>query len=137
MFDWRVKDCLIHRQVGPKGWREKDGHITWEFKNYRPKQPITVCYFLSVFPKTPEKIPSFVKSVLGDKPTKEDLGDMREIYLAWWGIPPKSKSVQTFVSNQCWYSPKDGMTPDRLTAEQKAVISAIEKYPTTKQSPSP
>jgi hypothetical protein len=57
--------------------------------------------------------------------------------LAWWGIPPKTKSVREFVSNQQWYMPKDGMTVEKLTGEQKAVISAIEQQPTPSKSPLP
>jgi hypothetical protein len=129
LFDWHVKDCLIHRRIAPDGWRDKDGRIAWEFENYRPKESITVSYFLMVLPKTAERIPSFIKSVLDDRPTKQDLSDLREIYLAWWGIRPKNKAVREFVSNQCWYSPKEGVALDKLTAEQKTVISAIERYP--------
>jgi hypothetical protein len=127
VMNWHIKDRLIHRQIGPDGWKEKDGVISWEFKNYRPKDGIGVIYRLTIFPKTPNEVPSFVKFVLGDKPSKENLSDLREIYLAWWGIAPKSKSVRQFVSNQRWYAPKDGMTADKLTAEQKAVVSAIER----------
>jgi hypothetical protein len=127
-FDyWHIRDRLIYRQTGPDGWKEKDGTITWEFKDYQPREPIRVSYFLTTLPKTPDGIPSFVKAVLGKTPSRGDLSDLREIYLAWWGIVPKSKSVREFVSNQVWYSPKSDMTVDKLTAEQKAVVSAIEK----------
>jgi hypothetical protein len=136
LFDWHVKDCLIYRQVSPKDWREKDGQIVWEFKDYRPKEPIAISYFLTVLPKTAERVPSFIESLFDDSPTGDDLSDLREIYLAWWGVPPKSKSVREFVSDQRWYSPKDGMTPDKLTAEEKAVVAAIERYPIKKQSDS-
>jgi hypothetical protein len=136
LLDWHIKDCMIRRQVGPDGWQEKDGLITWEFKNYRPKEPIRVSYFLSILPKTPNGVPSFVRLVLGNKPSKEDLSDLREIFLAWWGIAPKSESVLQFVSKQRWYSPKDGMKADKLTTEKKAVISAIEQYSPNPQSSS-
>jgi hypothetical protein len=129
-FDWHIKNRLIHRAVGPDGWKEKDGVLTWDFTNYRPEEGIGVGYTLTILPKTPESVPSFVKSVLGDKPSKEDLNALREIYLAWWGISPKSESVRRFVSNQRWYVSKDGMTADKLTAEQKAVIAALERCST-------
>jgi hypothetical protein len=132
LFDWHVKDRLIHRQIGPKGWREKDGQLVWEFKDYRPKEPITVSYFLTILPKTAERVPAFIESLFDDRPTRGDLRDLREIYLAWWGIQARSKAVRDFVSDQRWYSPKDGMTTDKLTAEQKAVVTAIERYPAKK-----
>lgn len=128
LFDWRIKDRLIRRDIAPDGWKEKDGAIVWEFNNYRPKDAIQVGYSLTILPKNPEDIPSFVKLLLDNKPSKEDLSDLREIYLAWWGIAPKSESVRRFVSNQRWYRPKGDMTAEKLTVEQKAVISAIERY---------
>ncbi len=134
-FDWHVKDCLIHREIGPPGWRGKDGMVSWDFKNYHPKESLQVTYRLTLLPKTPEGVPSLIKQVLGSKPTKEDLSDLREIYLAWWGVRPNSKAVREFVSNQYWYSPKTGMTAEKLTAEQKAVISAIERYSAKTRSP--
>jgi hypothetical protein len=123
----RTGDMLVHREILPGGWKEKDRVITWEYKDYRPSKGITIGYSLYVLPKTPEAVPKFVGSVLGDKPSKEDLGDLREIYMAWWGIAPKSKSVRQLVSNLRWYTPKDGMTADKLTAEQKAVVAALER----------
>lgn len=136
-FDWHVKNRLICRHIEPNGWKEADGTITWEFKNYRPEAPIRVGYLLTLFPKKPEDVPSFIEMLLGNKPSKEDLGDLREIYLAWFGIPPKSKSVGQFVAYQRWYAPKEGMTEDKLTAEQKAVVAAIAQHPITVKSPSP
>lgn len=126
-FDWHIKDRLIYRQVLPAGWKEADGVITWEFKNYHPKDAIQVAYLLTVFPRRPEAVPSFVNLVLGSKPSKEDLADLREVYLAWWGISPKRESARLFVSSQRWYAPKNGMTADKLTPEQKAVVSALER----------
>ncbi len=125
--DFHIKNCLIHRKVSLKEWQEKDGVIRWEFKNYRPQESLDIAYVLVILPKTPEGVPMFIKWVLGEKPKQEDLNDLREIYLAWWGIAPQSKTVREFVSNQHWYSPKDGMTMEKLTAEQKVVISAIEQ----------
>ena len=101
--------------------------VTWEFRNYRPGNAIGVVYTLSILPKKPEAVPSFAKLLLGNRPSQEDLSDLGEIYLAWWGIAPKSKSVRQFVSNQRWYTPKDGMTADKLTAEQRAVVAALEQ----------
>jgi hypothetical protein len=128
LFDWRIKDRLIHRKIALVGWKEKDAVIVGEFKNYHPKDAIHVGYFLTIFPKKAQDIPVFIKSLLDDAPSKEDLSDLREIYLAWWGIVPKSESVRKFVSNQRWYSPKNGMTVNKLTSEQNAVIAAIEQY---------
>ena len=129
-LELRTGDTLIHREILPDGWKEKNGVITWEFKNYRPGKGITIGYNLYVLPKTPKAVPKFVEFLLGDKPSKEDLSDLREIYLAWWGIQPSSKSVRHLVSNLRWYSPKDGMTADKLTTEQKAVVAALEQYST-------
>ena len=136
--DWSVKHREIRREVKPDGWKDqvkfdgwkgKEGVLTWDFKNYRPKDPIVINYYLTLFPKKAEDVPSFVKWMIGKRPSAEDLGDLREIYLAWWGIVPKSDSVRKFVSNQIWYAPKSGMTIEKLTAEQRTVVSALERYP--------
>jgi hypothetical protein len=127
-----TKNCLIHRRIWPNGWKEKDGILTWHFKNYRPKEPIGVNYTLTYLPKTSENMPSIVRYVLGEKPSREDVDDLREIFMASWGIAPKSKSVQQFVSNQIWYSPKKDMTVDKLSTEQKAAIAALERCATAK-----
>jgi hypothetical protein len=118
---------LIHREVSPAGWKEDRGVLTWEFQDYRPEKPIAVNYLITVFPRMRDAVPSFIRFVLGEKPRPEDIADLREIYLAWWGIVPKSEPVRQFVSQQCWYSPKDGMTVDKLTPEQKAIAAELER----------
>ena len=73
----------------------------------------------------------FVAAVLGDKPGAEDLRDLREILLASWGIAPEHEAIRRFVAAQVWYKPKSGLTVDKLDAEQKAALAALQRcFPT-------
>ena len=127
VFNWILKDRMIHRQISPDGWKEKDGIIRWEFKNYRPKDAISVRYVLTILPKKADDVSSFVATVFDDKPSAENVRDLREIFLATWGIAPEHEAIRQFAANQVWYKPKGGLTVDKLEAEQRAVLSAIDR----------
>ena len=95
---WNIKSGLVHRQIDPAGWKEKDGVLRWEFRNYRPKDAISVSYIQTFLPKKAEDMSVFVAAVLGDKPGAEDLRDLREILLASWGIAPEHEAIRRLRS---------------------------------------
>ncbi len=131
---WNIKSGLVHRQIDPAGWKEKDGVLRWEFKNYRPKDAISVSYIQTFLPSKAEDMSLFA-GVLGDKPSAEDFRDLREILLASWGIVPEHEAIRRFAAAQVWYKPKSGLTVEKLDAQQKAALSALEACSPTGGAP--
>jgi hypothetical protein len=122
-----TKDIYLHREIHPNGWKEKDGVIHWHYKNFRPKDDIDVAYYLMFLPKNPDDLPTFTDYIFDGKGTKEDWSELREVFLALWGIEPKSKTIREFAPKQMWYSPKKDMTAEKLSADQKAFLAEFDR----------
>ena len=71
--EWRLKDFLVYRRITPAGWKETDGTLTWKFKDYRPKEPISISYWITGIPRTPEGAKTLVDYALGDNPRADKL----------------------------------------------------------------
>jgi hypothetical protein len=122
-----ITECHIHRKITPDGWQEKDGVIRWHYKNFRPKDEIEIKYISAPLPKNPDDLPGFTRYLFDGKGTKEDWGELRELFLALWGIKPKSELILQFVSAQKWYSPEKDMTAEKLSADQKAFLAEFDR----------
>jgi hypothetical protein len=152
-LDSYCKDWLMHRQIEPKGWTEKDGTVTWQFKGSVPEGPVAVSYLLVGVPQSVDGLRALVQSTLVAKPAApgpkadnpfadaeakeaveisasklaDNLADLREILLASWGIAPHREPVRAFAANQVWYAPKSGATEQGLTPQQKRVLSELDR----------
>lgn len=104
----------------------KDGTTTWEFRHFKPGKPLCFRYYLVPLPRTAADCNTWVRSILGTKPTKADVTAMREVVAAFYGIAPKPESAKKFVQRQVWYHPKKGLQEAGLNAEQLAVLKRLD-----------
>lgn len=119
------------RTVEPEGWKAVEGGVQWQYKDYKPKDPISISYYTTPFPRLPEEVDALVDRLLkglapGESPVIE-LGRLRQVILATYGKEPEDQTARTFVSQQLWYEPRNDFSPDHLSASQKAVLEKIDQ----------
>ena len=122
-----VKMGPLYQDISLQGGkRDPDyGTITWEYKNYKPGPPLRFMFYIVSLPRTAADCDYWVLHVLGRKPKKADVLEMREIAAAFYGIAPKSESAKRFVERQKWYHPKKDLQEKQLTDEQQAVLKRL------------
>ncbi|MBN1589877.1 MAG: hypothetical protein JW888_10215, partial [Pirellulales bacterium] len=132
----------FYREISPDGWKSvyisKTPHggarrnrepnsIMWEFKDYKADAPLIVAYYLIEFPeKTSDCVP-WVRSILGKKPTKVDVLELRETVGAFYGIIPQTASVRRFVEQQIWYHPQKKLRESDLGKSRRAVLTRLKQ----------
>jgi len=52
------------RTISPAGWTKVENGIQWRYKDYKPKYPIVVSYYMTEFPRLPEEVSPFVDQFL-------------------------------------------------------------------------
>jgi hypothetical protein len=127
--DW-VQHPWWFRQITPTGWQKVEGGIEWRYQDFKPKEPIAISYYVTRFPRAPEDVPIFVRSLrkaLGNAPDwQPKLQMVREILLATYGKQPESASARAFAERQIWYAPRKDFSLGDLTAAQQAVLKAFD-----------
>jgi hypothetical protein len=132
--DWQepftvpVRTGPVYRVILPDGGKydADKGMMTWEYTNYKPGNVISCVYYVVALPRKANDCDYWVRHVLGRRPTKADLKEMREIAAAYYGIAPQSDSAKEFVERQIWYHPKEGLQEAGLTTEQKEVLARLD-----------
>ena len=119
----------FYQSIEPGGgtFDAETGTTTWEYRPYKPGEPLYFTYYFVAIPRTAANCERWVRHVLGENPDKADLAELREIAAAFYGIVPKSASAKKFVEQQIWYHPKDGLQEAKLNEEQKEVLSRLDK----------
>ena len=81
-----MRTGVVYEDISPTGGKfdPKEGTITWEYRNYKPGKPFRFAYYLIGLPPTPAACDSWVCLLLGSKPEKADLAEMREIVAAFY-----------------------------------------------------
>lgn len=119
---------FIYRDIKPEHWIYKDGYVEWKFNNYSPEDTITFAYyFILGSTNNIQRVKSFIKTLWNDKPLKEDLLDLKEILMAYMGIPPKTKRVEEYVFNQIWYQPERKISEEELSKENKDFLMELDR----------
>lgn len=118
------------RQIEPNGWKAVKGGVQWEYRDYKPNDPIRIRYYTTQFP-LPGEVDLFVARFLktlrpSEKPAVE-LALLKEILLATYGKEPKDEAVKQFVSQQLWYEPRQDFSLVRLTPMQKAILQKLDQ----------
>ena len=118
----------IYERVLPQGGKfdPKYGTTTWEYENYKPGESIYFVYYTIPLPRNAAACDYWVRFILGDKPQKTDLVELREIVAAFYGIAPQSESAKKFVKRQIWYQPQKDLQETQLIAEQQAVLKRLD-----------
>ncbi len=123
-----VKAGAVYQHIEPDGWKgdAKEGTTSWEYRPYKAGPPIAFLYYVVAIPRAATDCDFWVRHVLGKKPDKGDLAELREIAAAFYGIAPKSESAKKFVEQQVWYHPKVGLQEAKLNDEQRAVLARLD-----------
>ncbi len=127
-FTIPMKAGAVYHNVSPDGGKYDSDHgtITWEYRNCKPAEPLRFIYYVVAIPRTAADCETWVRHVLGRKPNKTDVAELREIAAAFYGLAPKSASAKKFVEQQIWYHPKDGLRETGLSEEQRAILTKLD-----------
>ncbi|MCE5287225.1 MAG: hypothetical protein LLG02_15455 [Pelosinus sp.] len=121
------KPYYIFREISPEAdFIENKDNINWTYTDYKPGKPIIFGYWLLYnLPCNIEQVQSFIKTIRRGRPTREDVCDLKEIIMAYMGVPPKTPRVEDFVKQQRWYGKKRFITEQDLSEEDKQFIRQI------------
>jgi hypothetical protein len=120
------------RQIAPDGWQAIEGGVQWRYKDFKPRDLITVRYYVTQIPRLAEEVDAFVDNLL--KPLAQEGGApasqlrlAREVLLATYGKEPESDAAKAFVTGQIWYAPRKDFSMEGLSPTQKAVVKAFDR----------
>lgn len=120
-----------YRDVQPEGWKPVKGGVRWEYTDFKPKDPITVRYFSTQFPRSADEVNAWVDAVLTrirkGKESPNDLACLHDILLATYGQEPQNDLAKTFVETQIWYHPSKDFNLSQLTPDQQAILQALDR----------
>ena len=119
------------REIKPAGWKPIEGGVQWQYRNFKPKEPIVINYYQTQLPKNPEEVDAFIDRFLkglqtGDSANTE-LTKIRELLLATYGKEPDDPAVRNFASGQRWYAPRKNFSMNDLRPEQRAVLDSVSR----------
>jgi hypothetical protein len=121
--------AAFYREISPKGWKEQSdqGTLTWEFRNFTPGPPVRLRYYFVTFPDDVASCDRWVRLVLGDKPARADLMELREIAAAFYGVAPHTESAKRFVKQQIWYDANSGLRESQLNQKRQAILKHLDE----------
>lgn len=125
-----VRHPFWFREITPKGFQEKDGKVQWQYKNFKPRDPIQLRYYLTQFPKKATEVDVFADRFLkgvGSASAAAELRRLREIILATYGKEPDDGIARSFASQQVWYEPRKDFSSARLNDDQRAVLVRLDQ----------
>jgi len=119
------------REIKPVDWKPVDGGVQWQYRNFKPKESITISYYQTQLPRNSDEVDAFVDRFLkylppGDSVTTE-LTKIRELFLATYGEEPDDPAVRAFASEQRWYKPRNNFSIADLQPEQRAVLDSLSR----------
>jgi hypothetical protein len=119
------------RGVKPAGWQAVENGIKWEHKNYKPKDPITITYFLMQYPQVADEVDPWVDAILRQvsDPIKQptELSIAKQILMATYGKEPSDATARAFAADQIWYAPKTDFAISQLSKSQLSVLAEIDR----------
>jgi len=113
------------RKIKPEGWRKVEGGVQWQYKDFKPKDPIDVRYYITQFPRLPEEVDAFVDALLSSGTSRKELEEINEILLSTYGKEPEGNPAKEFASGQLWYVPRKDFSMADLTPDQAAVLGKL------------
>jgi hypothetical protein len=113
------------REIKPAGWRKVEGGVQWQYKDFKPKDPIDVRYYITQFPRLPEEVDAFVDALLSSGTSVEELEEINEVLLSTYGKEPEREPAREFASAQLWYAPNGHFSMSDLTPSRRAVIAKL------------
>ncbi|HEV2970509.1 MAG TPA: hypothetical protein VGY55_11005 [Pirellulales bacterium] len=119
------------RDVQPTGWQPVEGGVKWEYKDYKPKDAITIRYFLMQFPRQHSEVDPWVDAILRNIPDPHqqagELAVAKQILMATYGQEPTDEAARAFAEDQIWYARRKDFAISKLSKEQQAVLAAVDR----------
>ena len=114
-YGFPLKAGAIYQHIEPDGWKceAKAGTTSWEYRPYKPGPPIAFLYYIVSFPRSAADCESWVRHVLGPKPDKADLAELREIAAAFYEIAPRSASARSSWNSRYGIIPKKDIIAEK------------------------
>ncbi len=118
------------REIKPEGWQAVKGGVQWLHKDFKPKDPIEVRYYMTQIPQLSQEVDpfldSFLKGLGPNESAATELRRLKQIVLATYGKVPEDETVKAFASQQLWYAPRKDFSMAGLTEAEKAVLKKID-----------
>jgi hypothetical protein len=125
---FHAKAWAVFRHIEPnEGKREDDGAMTWTYQPYEAGKSFGFYYWSLPLPSKADDCDEWVKHVLGSKPSKSNLAELREIMAGFYGVTPQSTFAKGFLEQQNWYHPKKRLEESKLPENQAAVLQRLDE----------
>ena len=120
-----------HRDIKPSGWKSIKGGVQWVYNDFKPKDPISINYYLTVFPRSADGVGPWVDGLLKTVPELRlnpvRLAMLKQVLLATYGQEPASSKVRKFVEDQVWYHPTKDFSLSQLSKEQQDILTELDR----------
>lgn len=119
--------ATLYREVSPDEGKydSERGLMTWEYRNFQPGPDLRFQYYFVMIAEDATDCDAWVSLVLGAKPKKTDVLELREIAAAFYGIAPHTESAKKFAGQQIWYHPKKGMRESELSKKRQDLLKRL------------
>ncbi len=138
----------LYRKILPDGWKtikqKRSSYISWQYKDFKPKQDISISYYYTRFPKTvtqAEKLLALIRkhyntrreSLLKSKRKKypappewnsKDDKNIADIILEFYGVKTDNPEIADFIKKQIWYPVTN---EPELNPDLKAYLMKLHK----------
>lgn len=125
-----VHHIWAYRDVEPAGWQPVDGGIQWQYSDFKPKDPITIYYWLMQFPQEKSEVNPWIDVILKTLPDRKqqagELAIVRQVLLATYGQEPSDPVALAFAKDQTWYAPLKDFALSNLAKDQQAVLAEFD-----------
>ena len=120
--------ATLYREISPDGGKYDSEHgvMTWEFRNFQPGPALRFQYYFVMIAEDASDCDAWVNLVLGAKPKKTNVLELREIAAAFYGIAPNTESAKKFAEQQIWYHPKKWIRDSELSEKRQAVLRRLD-----------
>src|ERR1700751_4600409 len=120
-----------YQALSPAGWHElSEGGVQWRYSDFKPKDPISISYYLTQLPSSADDVPAFVEHLRALSTDTDNLQEklslIQEIVLASYGKDPDSPEGKRFALAQRWFAPRKDFSMSDLTERQKAVLLKLD-----------
>jgi hypothetical protein len=59
-----VRHAWWFRHIKPSGWKEVKQGLRWTYKDFKPKEPIEIAYYMTQLPQVPDEVDPFLNRFL-------------------------------------------------------------------------
>jgi hypothetical protein len=104
--------------------------VQWQYKDFKPKDPIEIHYYMTQLPIRPEEVGPFLEQALRGVAKRDravELEKIRQLLLATYGEEPQDSTVRAFAAEQLWYAPSKDFSAEKLTPSQRAIVRKVDE----------